>query len=479
MSKKELFDFRNRELELEVVSSITDNPHYIKDVNNLVLSNDFYFDDTRVVYEEIISMWLKSDTITRGMVTLALIRNGKSSITKQSDFAFVESSSGFSVVMENVMKLKELSMSRNIWKFVSNISDKLKENDPFNCIKAIGNFYEESLNFTSNKKVSTNKEAIASTLPLIEEKMKSKKDSGFSGIPTGLSEVDRKYGGWQNDELIIIAGRPGMAKTITMIELGKNASKSGFKVLLVCLEMSKESLIFRLLSGQLEDISYSDIKSGRINQEDYSRINSQTVTELENLPLYWYDDEDRDISTLSLEIEKQVKTQGIQIVMIDYLQLIEDKSLGNYSNDDFKLTTQVSKKLKKLQKRLKIPLIALSQLSRGPENRKGDERKPQIQDLRSSGQIEQEASVIIGLYREDYYERQTNPHHVNTNEFDLVFLKVRDGGTGEIKVFCDVKTNRIRDSLQLLNFESKREIPFEAENYNANKVFKQINNINF
>jgi len=155
MSKKELYSFRNRDLELEIVSSIVDNPHYIKDVNNLILSDDFYFDDTRVVYNEVIEMWLKSDSITKGMVTLALIRSGKSSITKQAEFGFVESSSGFNIVMENVMKLKELSMSRNIWKFVSSLSDKLKDNDPFDCIKSIGNFYEESLSFTSNKKVSS------------------------------------------------------------------------------------------------------------------------------------------------------------------------------------------------------------------------------------------------------------------------------------------------------------------------------------
>ena len=478
MSKKELYNFSNRELELEIVSSLVENPHYIKDSNNLILSNDFYFDDTRVVYEVIIEMWLKSDTISKGMVTLALIRNGNSSITKQAGFSFVESSSGFSVVMENIMKLKELSISRDIWKFNSKVTDKLKENDPLEIIKMIGNFYEEQLSLTSNKKVSTNKEAIASTLPLIEQKMKSKIESGFSGIPTGWSRVDMRYGGWQNDELIVLAGRPGMCKTITMIELGKNASKAGFKVLLVCLEMSKESLIFRLLSGQLEDISYSNIKSGRISEQDFIRINKETVTELENLPIYWYDDEDRDISSLSLEIEKQVKTQGIQIVMIDYLQLIEDKSLGNYANDDFRLTTQVSKKLKKLQKRLKIPLIALSQLSRGPESRSGNDRKPQIQDLRSSGQIEQEASVIIGLFREDYYESKTNPNHINNYEFDLVFLKVRDGSTGEEKVYCDVKTNRIRDSLELLNIDNKQ-FAIEGNKYATNDILKQVTNITF
>ena len=476
--KKELFSFSNRELELEIVSSLVENPHYIKDSNNLILSNDFYFDDTRVVYEVIIEMWLKSDTISKGMVTLALIRNGNSSITKQAGFSFVESSSGFSVVMENIMKLKELSISRDIWKFNSKVTDKLKENDPLEIIKMIGNFYEQQLSLTSNKKVSTNKEAIASTLPLIEQKMKSKNENGFSGIPTGLSAVDRKYGGWQNDELIVIAGRPGMAKTITMIELGKNASLAGFKVLLVCLEMSKESLIFRLLSGQLEDISYSNIKSGRISEQDFIRINKETVTELENLPIYWYDDEDRDISSLSLEIEKQVKTQGIQIVMIDYLQLIEDKSLGNYANDDFRLVTQVSKKLKKLQKRLKIPLIALSQLSRGPESRSGNDRKPQIQDLRSSGQIEQEASVIIGLFREDYYESKTNHNHINNYEFDLVFLKVRDGSTGEEKVYCDVKTNRIRDSLEMLNIDNKQ-FAIEGNKYATNDILKKVTNITF
>jgi len=176
--------------------------------------------------------------------------------------------------------------------------------------------------------------------------------------------------------------------------------------------MSKEALIDRIISGDLSDggdrVKYSDLKRGQVSQNDMNRINTNTVNNLANLPIYWYDKDDRDISTISFEIEKYVKTGKVGIVYIDYVQLIENSEIkGGMSNS---LISSISIKLKKLQKRLGIPIILLSQLSRKCEERSGDERRPRIADIRESGQLEQDASTVIGLYREDYYAYLVDPN---------------------------------------------------------------------
>jgi replicative DNA helicase len=210
--------------------------------------------------------------------------------------------------------------------------------------------------------------------------------------------------------------------------------------------MPKESLMYRYISSEAPEYKYSDIKANRITQEDVQKIRVSNARELKQLPIFFYDSDNRDINYLSMVLTAECRKNKIDIVVIDYMQLIRDNQMRG--QDDFSQVSSVSNKIQKLTRKLNIPIVCLSQLSRGVEGR-GDKR-PQLSDIRSSGNIEQDASVVIGLFRPYYYaqaDARANNQPVPPMDYALEFilLKNRDGMTGGVVRYCDVTTNRIAD----------------------------------
>ena len=267
----------------------------------------------------------------------------------------------------------------------------------------------------------------------------------FSGIDTGSRKLNYALGGWQ-EGMIVVAARPSMGKTIVGLDFAKASAKAGKKVLFLSLEMPKESLMYRYISSEAPDYKYSDIKANRITQEDVQKIKTSNARELKQLPIFFYDSDNRDINYLSMVLTTECRKNKIDIVVIDYMQLIRDNQMRG--QDDFSQVSSVSNKIQKLTRKLNIPIICLSQLSRGAEGR--SDKRPQLSDIRSSGNIEQDASVVIGLYRPYYYaqsDARANNQPVPPMDYTLEFilLKNRDGMTGGVVRYCDVTTNRIAD----------------------------------
>lgn len=268
----------------------------------------------------------------------------------------------------------------------------------------------------------------------------------FSGIDTGSRKLNYGLGGWQ-EGMSVIAARPSMGKTIVGLEHAKAAALTGKKVLFLSLEMPKESLMYRFISSEAFEYNYSDIKANRITPDDVKKIKSSRARILKDLPIYFYDSDNRDVNYLSNILTAEVRKNKIDMVVIDYLQLIRDNHIKDQS--DFAQVSSVSNKIQKLTRKLKLPIICLSQLSREIEKRSN--RNPQLSDLRSSGNIEQDAIVVIGLYRDDYYkyvdakESGTATPIVYDNTLKYVILKNRDGVVGDYIRYVDVKTNRIAD----------------------------------
>jgi replicative DNA helicase len=277
----------------------------------------------------------------------------------------------------------------------------------------------------------------------------------FSGIETGSRKLNYALGGWQ-EGMIVIAARPGMGKTIVGLEHAKEAAKAKARVLFLSLEMPTDSLMYRYISSEVIEYNYSDLKANRITQEDVAKIVKSNAKLLKQLPIYFYDSDNRDINYLSMVLTSEVRKNKIDIVVIDYMQLIRDNQIKDQS--DFAQVSSVSNKIQKLTKKLHIPIICLSQLSRDIEKRTN--RQPQLADLRSSGNIEQDAIVVIGLYRDDYYkytDAKTNGQAIPPmdNTLKYCILKNRDGEVGDVGRFVDVKTNRVADSEdELFRFET-------------------------
>ncbi len=272
-------------------------------------------------------------------------------------------------------------------------------------------------------------------------------DQGIVGVPTGLSDLDEKLGGLHKSDLIILAGRPSMGKTALATNIAYNAAQNILKrqekssIAFFSLEMSSEQLSTRILSEQAR-IRSDDIRRGKVTEEEINRY-IETSRNIYNLPLYIDETPAITIATLSNRARRIKRLNGLSLVVVDYIQLM--RSSSNKNDGRVQEISEITQGLKALAKELSVPVLALSQLSRAVEQR--DDKQPQLADLRESGSIEQDADVVMFVYREAYYlerkqpklgsiehaEWQSKMNDVN-GLADIILGKQRHGPTGTIKV---------------------------------------------
>jgi replicative DNA helicase len=255
--------------------------------------------------------------------------------------------------------------------------------------------------------------------------------------------VNEFTSGWEKDDLIIIAARPGMGKTLSAIFHAYHAALSGIPVAFVSLEMTKAKLTSRIVSNVC-GVSSSDITKGRLAGNQKKLVYAKRG-EIENLPIYYYENKNSwDINDIVLVMRNWKRKYGIGLIFFDYLQLITDRTIRDAS-DPVKVITSVQRKITNLKSTIEVPVIELSQLSRNNEGR-GDKR-PGLSDLKGSGQIEQDASIVIFLYRQDYYDanaaKQKGETFVPTNDLEYIFAKNRGGEISTLPLKADLALNRI------------------------------------
>jgi replicative DNA helicase len=303
------------------------------------------------------------------------------------------------------------------------------------------------------------------------------RDGRLSGIATGLRDLDAKMGGLQRSDLIIVAGRPGMGKTALATNIAFNIAKAhraevqadgtmksvnGGIVGFFSCEMSAEQLATRILAEQTE-IASSQIRRGGINQSEFDKIRDYTI-QLEQLPLYVDETGGISISQLTARARRLKRQKGLDVLVIDYIQLLQGS--GKRSDNRVQEVTEITTNLKALAKELNIPIIALSQLSRQVENR--DDKRPQLADLRESGSIEQDADVVMFVYREEYYLANKEPR-IGTPEYEkwqldlslvhgkaeVIIGKQRHGPTGTVELQFEGQFTRFSDLVQDSNLPER------------------------
>jgi replicative DNA helicase len=340
-------------------------------------------------------------------------------------------------------ELKSLEKKRQYQDLTNHMQTALDQDEDVTMIQTI---IEQGVTKIEKNFVSTEVFSLGDVYDNVMDKLELNAGNvKFSGIDTGSRKLNYALGGWQ-EGMIVIAARPSMGKTIVGLDFAKASAKAGKRVLFLSLEMPKESLMYRYISSEAPEYKYSDIKANRITQEDVKKIRVSNARELKSLPIFFYDSDNRDINYLSMVLTTECRKNKIDIVVIDYMQLIRDNQMRG--QDDFSQVSSVSNKIQKLTRKLGIPIVCLSQLSRGAEGR--SDKRPQLSDIRSSGNIEQDASVVIGLYRPYYYaqaDARANNLPVPDMDYTLEFiiLKNRDGMVGSVIRYCDVTTNRITD----------------------------------
>jgi len=293
------------------------------------------------------------------------------------------------------------------------------------------------------------------------------RDGNLSGIASGLRDMDVKMGGLQPSDLIILAGRPAMGKTALATNIAFNIARAwqgelqpdgqmktvnGGIVGFFSLEMSAEQLATRILSERT-GISSSSIRRGGISEQDFDKIRDHSI-EMQNLPFFVDDGGGLSISQVTARARRLKRQKGLDLIIIDYIQLLSGS--GRRSDNRVQEITEITTGLKALAKELNVPIIALSQLSRQVENR--DDKRPQLADLRESGSIEQDADVVLFVYREEYYLQSKEPR-IGTPEHEkwqldmslvhgkaeVIIGKQRHGPTGTINLQFDASVTRFGD----------------------------------
>jgi len=298
--------------------------------------------------------------------------------------------------------------------------------------------------------------ALNQTIEMASKAFKS--EEGIVGVPTGLTDLDDRLGGLHNQDLVIIAGRPSMGKTALATNIAfhaaKNIQNKGLKstVAFFSLEMSSEQLSTRILSEQSR-IKSNDIRRGKISEEQFDKF-IETSKNISELPLYIDETPAISIAALSNRARRIKRLFGCELVVVDYIQLMRATNIRN--DGRVQEISEITQGLKAIAKELNVPVLAVSQLSRAVEQR--DDKKPQLSDLRESGSIEQDADVVMFVYREAYYLERKEPRPATVehaewqnkmNEIsilaEIMISKQRHGPTGNIKVEFESMFTKFRD----------------------------------
>ena len=262
--------------------------------------------------------------------------------------------------------------------------------------------------------------------------------SDVTGITTGFADLNKKINGLQRTDLILLAARPAMGKTAFSLNLVQNAALKGdASVAVFSLEMSKEQLVQRILSAQ-SNVELSKIKTGTLGESDWPRI-IDAMAVLSEANIFIDDTPGIKISEIRSKCRRLKIEKGLDLIMIDYLQLMEGEGKNENRQQEI---AKISRSLKILAKELDCPVVALSQLSRSPELRK--DHRPILSDLRESGSIEQDADIVMFLYRDEYYHEDSEKKNIG----EVIVAKNRHGETGNIELVWFGQVQKFADKVR-------------------------------
>jgi len=441
----------NLEAEQALIGSILVNNDIIDEVSTIINPTSFYDPAHTKIYEVIET--LNNKGMIANPITLKNYFEKDNMLNEVGGTEYLVKLTRFSSSTKQAIDYAKVIHEMYLRRELILISDKLSsetlnanEQDAESIIEGTekslfdlaerGSFSQSFLKFN---------QALDQTIEMATLAMKN--DKGIVGVPTGLTDLDEKLGGLHKSDLVILAGRPSMGKTALATNIAYHAAQTLMSrqekssVAFFSLEMSSEQLSTRILSEQAR-IKSDDIRRGKVTEEEINRY-IETSRNIYNLPLFIDETPAITIATLSNRARRIKRLFGVSLIVVDYIQLM--RSSSNRNDGRVQEISEITQGLKALAKELGVPILALSQLSRAVEQR--DDKQPQLSDLRESGSIEQDADVVMFVYREAYYlerkqpklgsiehaEWQSKMNDVN-GLADIILGKQRHGPTGTVKV---------------------------------------------
>ncbi len=415
------------EAEQAVLGSMLIDSRCVADVIGALRREDFYVDANRDIFDTISGMFNFSMVIDPVTVLDQMKVDG---VYKESTPNYLMQLMDITPTAANVMEYCSIVQGKSLLRSIADTGDEISAmayaaaGEPEDILEDA----EKKIYSIRSDTGSSELEPVSKILVSVYEQIAeaARNGSAIPGTPTGFPDLDKVIMGLNRSDLIIIASRPGMGKTSLALPLAVSAAKhSGKTVAFFSLEMSKEQLCIRLLSGE-SFVDNRKLQTGNLTQEDWSKIAAASAS-IGSLDIRINDNPTLTVSDMSAQCRR---IRDLGLVVIDYLQLMQASGSGtSYSNENRQqVVSDISRMLKIMAKELNVPVICLAQLSRANEGR--SDKRPMLSDLRESGAIEQDADIVIGLYRDDYY----NPESEDANIAELIILKNRRGETGKVKL---------------------------------------------
>jgi replicative DNA helicase len=422
------------ELEEAVLGAMLLEKEALSTVIDILSPDSFYKEQNGRVFNAIVTLFNRSEPVDILTVTQELKRTGELEIVGGSYYvsALTNRIASSANIEFHARIVAQKYLQRELIRIgTETIKTAFEDStDVFDLLdKTTQNIFELLDNNVKKQhdKMST---LIAKAIEEIEAAANQK--DGLLGVPSGFTALDRITGGWQKSDLLILAARPGMGKTAFVVTMAKNAAVEFNKpVAIFSLEMSSTQLVKRLISSETE-LSQDKILKGNLDNHEFVQLNER-IKKLSVAPLFIDDTPALSIFELRAKARRLKENQKIELIIIDYLQLMSGGPDGKGNREQE--ISQISRGLKSLSKELEIPIIALSQLSRQVENRPGGSKRPQLSDLRESGAIEQDADMVMFIYRPEYYGLEVDENNEPTKgRAEIIIAKNRHGALETVKL---------------------------------------------
>jgi len=419
---------QNTEAEQSVLGTILLSDHSLSNVLELLVSEDFYKDNHKLIFEAMIVLFEKNEP--QDIITVSNQLKGLNQLDQAGGVGYLATLTSIVPVTANLQYyakiIRQKAVLRNLISVNTDIASRCYEEQ--GDIDLLVDEAEQAIFEIARNKSDKSFTPLRSIVPEAFKtvEMLYSRQEQITGVPTGFTELDKMTAGLQPSDLIILAGRPSMGKTAFAMNIAQNASIfQNVGTAVFSLEMSKEQLTMRLLcSTGLVDSQR--VRTGKLHNEDWPKL-SRAVGMLTEAPIYIDDTPAISVLEMRAKVRRLAAQYPIGMIIVDYLQLMRGR---NSTENRTQEISEISRSLKAMAKELKVPVVALSQLNRSLESR--PDKRPMMSDLRESGAIEQDADVICFIYRDEVYNKaEDNP---SKGLAEIIIGKQRNGPTGTVKL---------------------------------------------
>jgi len=425
----------NREAEQSVIGAIFLDPQSLITASEILLADDFYHNAHKQIFETMLRLSDQGKAID--VVTVTEELSAKKEIEDVGGLSYLLELANAVPTAANVAHYAKIVEEKALLRRLIRVATKIVE-DGYTRedeVEALLGEAEKKMMEVANRKNAGDfkhvKDVLVETFDNIEKLQSQKGD--VTGIPTGFRDLDHITAGFQRNDLIIVAARPSVGKTAFALNVAQSvAVQARENVAIFSLEMGAEQLVMRMLCAE-GNIDAQVLRTGALTTEDWGKL-TMAMGSLSNSGIFIDDTPGVRINEIRAKCRRLAQEHGLGMILIDYLQLIQGS--GKAGENRQQEVSEISRSLKHLARELKVPVIALSQLSRGVEQRQ--DKRPMMSDLRESGSIEQDADIVAFLYRDDYYDKESE----SKNMIEIIIAKQRNGPTGTVTLAFKKEFNK-------------------------------------